>query len=81
MKKIFLILAIVGLIFTSCGSKNKKDSTAAHTHEDGTVHTNDAHKFDTDAKPEQEDFEVETDSVAGHKHESGDEHEHAHDHK
>ena len=92
MKKIIFILTIAGFVFTSCGNKNKQEEVGSHTHEDGTVHANDAHALENDPMPDQESFEVEPDSTyekdtdvdhphnhdqdSGHGHE--DEHEHQH---
>lgn len=76
MKKILFILAITALVISSCGNKKKKDTVGTHTHEDGTVHANDAHSQDT-AEPKQEAFEVKTDSDSEHKHDT-DEHSHEH---
>ena len=77
MKKIVFILAIVGLVFTSCGNK-KNQNSGTHVHEDGTVHANDAHNLDQTVKPDQESFEVKADNDAEHKHEDTDHEGHEH---
>ena len=74
MKKILFILAIVGLVVSSCGNKKKKDTVGTHTHSDGIAHRDDAH--DHDAKLKQEAFEVKADSDSEHKHDIG---EHTHE--
>ncbi len=53
MKSLFLVIAVAALVFTSCGSKEKKHDDGTHTHADGTVH--EAHEHST---PDQEAFEV-----------------------
>jgi hypothetical protein len=63
MKKIVFILTIVAFVFTSCGSGKKKENMDTHTHEDGTVHRNDAHDHENETMPAQESFEVEADSA------------------
>jgi hypothetical protein len=80
MKKILSILAIVALIVSvsSCGNKKKKDSTRTHTHEDGTVYSNDAHDHSKDAAPAQESFEVKEDNEATQEHENADTENHKH---
>jgi hypothetical protein len=80
MKKILFILAVTGLFFTSCGNKKKQNNSETHVHEDGTVHTNDAHSHEQDAKPQQESFEVEADDNEGQKHEHDGDAGHDHDH-
>ena len=82
MKKIWFILAITGLVFSSCGNKKKQDNSGSHIHKDGNVHANDAHDHENTAKPDQESFEVKAENdTQGHEH--GDEtgldnnHEHA----
>lgn len=76
MKKILSIIAILALFITvsSCGNKKKTtgEHVGTHTHEDGTVYSNDAHSHANDATPAQESFEVKADSDAEHKHEGGD---------
>jgi hypothetical protein len=85
MKKVIFILAIIGLVFStsSCGNKKKKESSATHAHEDGTVHGGATHGQANEAKPNQESFEVKADDDAEHKHENGDndsaEHKHEHE--
>ena len=82
MKKILFIIAITGLIFTSCGNKKKQNNSETHVHEDGTVHANDAHSHEQNAKPDQESFEVETDDNVVQKHPHGniDAGDHKHEH-
>ncbi len=82
MKKIVFILTIAALLFSisSCGNKKKKAAVGTHTHEDGTVHADDAHSHDSDAKPAQEAFEVKADNDAEHKHEAGDHDTENHEH-
>ena len=80
MKRILFILAIAGLILSSCGNKKKKEQSGYHTHEDGTVHRNDAHSHENDAKPQQESFEVAGDDDRANEHEHGDgDKKHSHD--
>lgn len=79
MKKILFILTITGFIFTSCGSETKKEESDTHTHEDGTVHGNDAHNHESTVMPEQESFEVEADSTVNDTVE--DVNDHGHDHE
>lgn len=90
MKNILSILTILALVIalSSCGNKKKKaeEKVGYHTHEDGTVHRDDAHSHDN--KSAQESFEVKADNNAEHNHEGddhehGDEagHDHEHDHK
>ena len=71
MKKILSILTVLAIVFavSSCGNKKKKDNaaTGTHVHDDGTVHTDDAHSYD--AKPAQESFDVKEDNDTEHKHE------------
>jgi len=81
MKKILFIFAIAGLIFAGCGNKKKKDTIGYHTHEDGTVHRDDAHNHDNNSKPAQESFEVKTDNDAEHKHPEGDNDPNGHKHE
>lgn len=81
MKKIAFILTIAGFIFTSCGSGNKKEVTDTHTHEDGTVHENEAHNHESTVMPEQESFEVETDSTVENSVEEIHDHENDHGHQ
>lgn len=86
MKKLLVILAIAGFIFTSCANEKKKESTDLHTHEDGTTHRNEEHNHDNTAMPDQESFEVEADTTISdtvkevhahdHDHENGHEHQH-----
>jgi len=84
MKKIVFILTIVAFVFTSCGSGKKKENVGTHTHEDGTIHRNDAHNHENGTMPAQESFEVEVDSVhqnaADTLHDHNREHDHADDH-
>lgn len=79
MKKIASILTIVIFVFTSCGSEKKKDNEKTHTHEDGTVHRNDAHEYK--AMPEQESFEVEADSTQQHAVKKQHDHDYMHEHE
>lgn len=84
MKKILFILTITGFLFASCGNEKKSNDVGTHTHEDGTVHSNDVHDYEPEAMPKQESFEVEADSTnkntvethQGHEHDS--EHNHQH---
>lgn len=86
MKKILAVLTILAVVVTisSCGSKKKKDAHPAgtHVHEDGTVHSNDAHNHET-AKPNQESFDVKDGDTEhnheGHDHGDGDAHSHDND--
>ena len=84
MKKILFILTIAGFLLASCGNQKESNDAGTHTHEDGTVHSNDVHDYEPDAMPEQESFEVEADSTGGntvethHEHESDSEHDHQH---
>lgn len=88
MQRTLFILAIAGSIFfTSCGNNKKKEQTGTHTHEDGTVHHNDANEHD--AVPDQESFEIK-EETEGHEHhgqsdakegESHDSDGHDHDHE
>jgi hypothetical protein len=82
MKNILSIIAILAIIFTvsSCGNKKKKDTHPAgtHVHEDGTVHSNDAHDHET-AQPKQESFDVK-DVDAEHNHEGHDHDAEGHEH-
>ena len=81
MKKIVSILAIIALVISvsSCGNKKKKAEVGSHSHEDGTVHADDAHSQDT--KSAQESFEVKADDDAEHKHEGGDNDHDGHKHE
>lgn len=80
MKKILFILTIAVLVISvsSCGNKKKKaeEKAGTHTHEDGTVHGDDAHN----AKPNQEAFEVDADNDAEHENGDADTDGHTHDH-
>lgn len=78
MKKILSILTVFAIVFavSSCGNKKAKVKVDTHTHEDGTVHADDAHAHDATAKPAQESFEVKEDNDAEHKHKTS---EHTHD--
>ena len=82
MKKIFTLVTIITLLiaFSSCGNKKKKteDNVGYHTHEDGTVHRDDAHSHD--AAPAQESFEVAPDSVDSHDAHQHETHDNGHDH-
>ena len=77
MKKILFILALAGFVFTSCGNKKQQEEVGTHTHEDGTVYSNDAHDHESTAMPEQESFEVEADSI--HENEAETPHDHIHE--
>jgi hydrogenase nickel incorporation protein HypB len=84
MKKIVYILVITAITFSisSCGNKKKKEShtEGTHVHQDGTVHSNNAHEHN--AKPDQEAFEVKADSnTEQHKHEGGDVDKNGHKHE
>lgn len=78
MKYTFLSLAIIAIIFSACVNNSSK-----HTHEDGTEHVN--HKNETENIPQQESFEVTTDSVTEPtdtlKSEQKEEHSHDNGHK
>jgi zinc transport system substrate-binding protein len=82
MKKVLSIIAILALVISvsSCGNKKKKsdEHVGTHSHEDGTVHADDAHKH---AAPVQEAFEVKADNDAEHKHEGGDHDHDGHKHE
>lgn len=86
MKKIVSVLTILAIVFTvsSCGNKKKKDAQPAgtHVHEDGTVHSDDAHAHPA---PAQESFEVkegndEGGEHDGHNHEGDDKEVEDHEH-
>ena len=81
MKNILSILTIFILVIagTSCGNKKNKteNKPGYHTHEDGTVHRDDAHSHDA---PAQESFEVKPDIDAGHKHDGSDHDNEEHEH-
>lgn len=81
MKNILSILTVLAIVFalSSCGNKKKKDTVDTHTHEDGTVHANDAHSHDNDSQPAQESFEVKEENDTEHKHEDGNLDGHNHD--
>jgi len=53
MKNLFVAMALVALMFSSCGTKDKSSNNNVHTHADGTMHEGMDH--DT---PQQEAFEV-----------------------
>ena len=82
MKKILSVLTVLAIVFavSSCGNKKKKDTHPAetHVHDDGTVHTNDAHSHDA---PAQESFEVKEDNDTEHKHEGVDNDHEGHKHE
>lgn len=73
MKKIFFLIAACSLLLVSCGNKTSNESTHTHTHADGTVHEGEHHEDDghdhhdhsncSHEKPEQESFEVTSDSL------------------
>ena len=50
MKKIFFAVMAMAILFSSCGN-GSNEKTNAHTHEDGTVHTN--HDQSSDKTPDQ----------------------------
>lgn len=83
MKNILSIITVLAIVFavSSCGNKKKKadEHVGTHTHEDGTVHRDDAH--DQDVKPNQETFEVKADGDAELKHEGGDHDHDGHEHE
>lgn len=82
MKKVLSIIVILAFVISvsSCGNKKKKtdEHVGTHTHEDGTVHADDAHAHPA---PAQESFEVKSDNDAEHKHEGGDGDEKGHKHE
>lgn len=59
MRHLFLAVAIIALVFSSCATKEKKNDEGTHVHADGTVH--EAHEHGT---PNQEAFEVKADKEA-----------------
>lgn len=91
MKKLLFILAISGLVFTSCQNAGKKKTDAkAETHQhDGCKHDHDHEGHDHgdghhshDANHHQEEFSVDTTKhkCEGHDHDHDHDHEHDHDH-
>lgn len=80
MKNIFLTVAVLVILLSSCGiNSNKKTDT--HTHEDGTEHIN--HDNGSVEAPEQEVFEMEKDSLSTKNDtlKSDHEKEHSHSHE
>lgn len=87
MKNIFFALVASAILFSSCGNNSEK-KTSTHTHDDGSEHVN--HDATPEVAPEQEVFEIESDSLTvdsdtitsetkkehSHSHEGA--HEHAH---
>lgn len=89
MKNIFVAIAMAAfaILFSSCGN-NPDKKTNTHTHDDGSEHIN--HDNSHEALPEQEVFELESDSLPvkkdtlniehqeehTHSHEDGHEHSH-----
>ncbi|GEM_PF-3489687 len=76
MKKLLFIFSVAGLLLASCGGNTQKKGV--HTHEDGTVHSDDAHSHDQ-AKPDQESYEVKEGEEAkecNHKHDGECDHKH-----
>jgi hypothetical protein len=76
-----LILILFAFLLASCDRTNEQKNET-HTHEDGTVHTNGS---DEHVKPQQESFEVVTDSsITGkdttHVCDETDNHDHYHEH-
>lgn len=61
MKNTFLLLALVAILISSCVNKHSKN-TDTHVHEDGTEHVN--HDNSSEKMPQQESFEVITDSLS-----------------
>jgi len=77
---IYTIVISVFILFAfSCGNKTNQQSET-HAHEDGTIHEGVTHNETSESKPEQESFEVESDSLDTHSHDDHD-HEHSHDHQ
>jgi gamma-glutamyl phosphate reductase len=76
-----LVLILFAFLLVSCNKTNEKKSEA-HTHEDGTAHTDCCGEHE---KPQQESFEAEADSTAVknnavHVHDEADGHDHDHEH-
>ncbi len=75
MKKLFYITLVL-FLFASCGVNTPKENNS-HTHEDGTMHSDD-HEHDT-APVDQETFEMEhADTLEANEHHH--DHEHPHEH-
>lgn len=79
MKKYFIALSILAVLFSAC-SNNQTNDNNTHVHDDGSVHEN--HSQDTLVK--QEEFTAPTDSTVintepAHEH-THDGHEHPHTH-
>lgn len=70
MKKIIFILAVLGMVVSSCGNKKQKEKAATHTHDDGSVHAGETHVEASETMPKQESFEVEVEEINEHEHSS-----------
>lgn len=77
MKNIFLTIAIIAILFSSCRNNSSK-KTDTHIHDDGTEHVN--HDNSTEKMPKQELFEVKVDSLTFKKDSLKSEHETEHSH-
>jgi hypothetical protein len=84
MRKLVVVLAVVAMALSSCGSKQSKHSEGTQVHEDGTVH--EAHGTETHGAEftDQEVFEVKSACSGCEKDtcqtEEKEDHDHAHDH-
>lgn len=63
MKNLFMALAVMAFVLTSCGSK-QQSTEETHTHVDGSVHEGHDHSDHEHAVGQQETFEVTPDSAA-----------------
>jgi hypothetical protein len=83
MKNIILVAVLSLFVFVACNNAQ----SSAHTHDDGTTHTDCDHEQGAGDHPEQEAFEVKADSThecthdsvakeCEHEHEDGSVHEH-----
>lgn len=81
MKNLFLAIALVAFIFSSCGHSRKKTHEVKegyHTHSDGTVHKDSDHGHSTD-EVKQESFTVEGEKESKEEHKGhGHDHDHSH---
>lgn len=60
MKNIFFAIVASAILFSSCGNNSEK-KTNTHMHDDGSEHVH--HDAAPDVAPEQEVFELESDSL------------------